>query len=260
MRKYPLRRGFSAAVIAVVCVMLVTATAYAAWQFLQPADVAEQVGDNALVAAFNSDSAININQSVRSGDYIFTLLAVVNGQDISDMPHYSNGDLQNDRTYAVLAIENADGTAMSDAYYNDITFFASPLVKGLMPWLVNAATLHGSYSEKVTDGILYRLVQCDNVAVFADRGLYFAVNTGSFFNNEAFVYDETAGTVAVNPDFAGASAVFALPMEAGLADSAKAADMIKNLYPTESEAIPQNQGAEAPALGAPALLQQTGGD
>jgi hypothetical protein len=254
LKKHPIQRGFSAAAIAVVCVMLVTATAFAAWQFLKPADVVRQVGDNALAAAFDSDSAVNINQSAASGDYIFTFLAVVSGKDISDMPLYSDGNLQNDRTYAVLAVQNADGSAMPDPSsdaYGDIAFFATPLVRGLAPWFVNAATLHGAYSEKVADGILYRIVECDNVAVFADRGLYFAVSTGSFFSRDAFAYDEVSGTVTANPDFSGASVVFDLPLDTGLADSAKAAEIVKNLYPAEGGAAPQGQNSDmAEASGA----------
>jgi hypothetical protein len=248
MRKYPAGRGFGAAAIAAVCMMLVTATAFAAWQFLRPADVARQVDDTALAAAFDSDTAVNINQSAVSGDYIFTLLAVASGKDISSRAHYSNGNLQSDRTYAVLAVQKSDGSAMPDiasGEYGNISFFASPLVNGLKPWFVNAATLNGSFSDNVADGILYRIVECDNVAVFADRGLYFAVNTGPFFTNDAFRYDETTGVVTANPDYNGASVVFDLPMDVNLADGEKAAALIESLYPAEEDMESHSQDSAA---------------
>jgi hypothetical protein len=233
LRKQTIRRSFGAAV-AVAAVMLVTATAFAAWHFLSPSDVAETVGDRDLSAAFTGESAININASVSSGDYVFTLLAVASGKDITDMPHYSDGVLQGDRTYAVLAIQNADGTPVDKD--DPPLFFASPLVKGLKPWEVNVITMHGDYSEFVTDGTLYRIVACDNVTMFADRGLYFGVAAGVFCNNQTFAFDEQTGEIAVNPDFDGASAVFDLPIDASSADPAKAAQYLAGLHaPAESD-------------------------
>jgi hypothetical protein len=162
MKKPSARRSFSAAAIIAAVFLLSTATALAAWYFLKPAEVANRVGNQTLSAAFDSDTAVNINKSVTSGDYVFTLLAAVSGNDITDMPYCQNGKVSPDRTYAVIAIQNADGSPIDDGRGNGAqvsVFFASPLVKGLKPWEVNAATMGGGYYETVVDGILYRLVE-----------------------------------------------------------------------------------------------------
>lgn len=52
------------------------------------------------------------------------------------------------------------------------TIFISPYIKGENPALVNAFTLNGSYCETVQDGILYRILECDTIEMFADRGVY----------------------------------------------------------------------------------------
>jgi hypothetical protein len=170
---------------------------------------------------------------VTSGDYIFTLLALVSGEDITDMPYYSDGEISLDRIYAVIAIQNADGSPM--AVGRDV-FFASPLVNGLKPWEVNAATLGGGYSEAVTDGVLYRLVECDDVTMFADRGLYFAVCTEAFIDNNVFKFNEQTGEISVNPNYGGASAVFDLPIDQSLADPVRAEHYLSDLLtPTADE-------------------------
>ena len=107
------RRGVASAAIAAALVLAFAGTAFAAWLFLKPSEVAERFGNSALSAAFDSDTAVNINKSVTSGDYTFTLLAVVSGGDVSGMPYFS-ADVRNDRTYAVVAIQNADGTPFED--------------------------------------------------------------------------------------------------------------------------------------------------
>jgi len=180
-----------------------------------------------------SETAVNINASVTSGDYIFTFLAVASGKDISDGQYFKDGELRNDRTYAVLAIQYTDGTPFdthNDAYL-DTSFFVSPLIKGTNPAMVNIMSMGGGYSETVVDGVLYRIVECDNVEIFADRGLYFVVCTGTFYNRDAFIWNEQTGDIEANPNFNGSSAVFDLPLDKKLADPVKAEQYLKDLFP-----------------------------
>lgn len=101
-------------------------------------------------------------------------------------------------------------------------FFASPLVKGLKPWEVNAFTMNGGYSESVIDGVMYHLVEYDDIAIFADRSLYFVISTSLTYDTDAFIYDEQTGEIKANEDFDGASAVFTLPLDKEYADPSKA--------------------------------------
>jgi hypothetical protein len=236
--------------LAAAFVIAASATALAAWHFLKPSGVVNEIGDGALRAAFAGDEAININASVASGDYIFTLPAVASGKDISDMPQYSNGELQSGRSYAVLAIQKTDGAAIDKQ--NPEAFFASPLIKGINPAMLNAMHMNGGYSEVVADDVLYRIVECDNAEMFADRGLYFAVCTGVFYDRDAFLWDERTGEVTANPDFDGASAVFDLPINPSRADPEKAARYLNDLLAPESDEAespsPRETEAESPSL------------
>ena len=254
-----IKRSISTAAIVALAVMLLTATAFAAWYFLKPSEVAEQFGDHRLSAAFKGDTAININQSVTSGGYTFTLLSIASGNDVSDMPFYSDGELNSDRTYAVLAIHKTNGMLIdrqSDDYI-DNSFFVSPLIKGTNPALVNIMSMNGTYSETVTDGIIYRIIECDNVEIFADRGLYLAVcSGGSFFNWDAFSWNEQSGEIKANPNFSGASAVFDLPIDQRFADPTKAEQYMKDLLqepdadidmPNQRNSI-ENEEPEPPTL------------
>jgi hypothetical protein len=267
IKKSTARRSFGTAAV-IAAVLLAATTAFAAWHFLKPSDVADKAGNHVLSAAFESETAVNINASATSGDYTFTLLAVVTGKDISDMPYYSNGALQNDRTYAVLAIQKVDGTFFDNQSVD--YFFASPLIKGTNPAQVNAMSMGGAYSQNIVDGVLYRIVECDNVEMFADRGLYFAVCSGVFYNSDAFIRDAQTGEIKANPDSIEASAVFDLPIDKSLADPQKAEQYLKELLPSPSvdydegetgdsdnNSITDSQSETGKEITAPSLLEIT---
>ena len=224
------KRSFSMAAV-LMAVLLLATTAFAAWYFLKPSEVASQLDNKALSTAFDGENAININTSAASGDYTFTLLGVVTGKDITDQPYHSE-HVMDERTYAVVAIQKADGSPMpsaQDVEYGHTQFFATPLVDGIKPWELNAFTMNGAYNEAVVDGVLYRLVECDGMTMFADRGLYFAISTGFAYDASAFTYDEQTGKTSANESFDGASAVFDLPLDKNLADSVKADEYLKNI-------------------------------
>jgi hypothetical protein len=121
--------------------------------------------------------------------------------------------------------------------------------------MVNIASMDGGYADNVSDGILYRIIECDNVEMFADRGLYLAVCTGGpFYNGDAFIRNERTGEIAANPNFDGASAVFDLPLDAKLADHAKAEQYLESLFPepgADSGAAEQKAGSKSESLAEP---------
>ena len=218
-----IKRSFKTALVVAAAMVLLATTAFAAWHFLTPGEVADKLENPALSAAFNGENAININKSVTSGDYIFTLLAIVSGKDISDQLYFSNCELRNDRSYIATAIQKADGSPMP-CYQEDgfLPFYISPYVKGQKPWQVNAHTLGGGYAETVVDGVWYRLVEFENITMFADRGVYIGITDGSCPNNQAYLLDEQTGELSVNPDYDGTNILFELPIDKSLADPEKA--------------------------------------
>jgi len=232
-RRMPVfRKRISIAVLVAVCTLVMSITAVAATQFFNPKQVAEHLGKDILAKAFESKDAIEINQTVASGDYSYTLHGIVSGAGLEEM-NSSAQTVNPARTYAVLSITRQDGKPMpatSDAEYGKVPFFVSPLIKGQKPWQVNIMTMHGGYSETVIDGIMYRLIECDGLEMFADRGVYLAVSSGeSFYNSEAFAYNESTGEVKPNADYKGTSILFDLPLDKAKADHAKAEAYLKKM-------------------------------
>lgn len=226
------RKRMSIGVLVAVLTLLMSVTAFAAVQLFTPKQVAEHLGEHILAEAFESPDATLLNQSANSGEYTFTLHGIVSGAGLKEL----SGPEQHvypDRSYAVVSIVRLDGAPMpatSDPDYGKEPFFVSPLIKGLKPWQVNIATMNGAYGEVVLDGIMYRLIECDGVEMFADRGVYLAISSGSpFYNNEAFTYNESTGEISPSMDYDGAAVLFDLPLDKSKADPDKAESYLQEL-------------------------------
>ena len=130
----PARKKIAVALIAAVT-LIISGSAFAAWKLLAPKQVAESLGDKTLAKAFDGENAVQINKSLTSGDYTFTLLGITSGKNLSDFKS-SAQDIHADRTYAVVSIARKDGSPMpetSDESYGETTFIVSPLIKGQKP-------------------------------------------------------------------------------------------------------------------------------
>lgn len=221
--------GVKLFMIAAAIVLLSTTAVAAAWMFLRPAEVPEQFNNHTLSDAFDSEKAINLNVSATSGEYTFTALAIVSGESISDYIG-SAMDRQPDRTFIILAIQNVDGTPFQEEEFDGFgDLLITPLIKGLEPWRFNIVSMGGSGSGCVADGVMYFLMECDNVIMFADRGLYLGICSGMFVGVETFRFDEITGEIASNPDFPGLSVVLELPIDASYADPERAEQYLKQL-------------------------------
>ena len=207
-------------------------TTYAAWKYLTPDRVAEVVENKKLTDAFKSKNAISVNETQSYDGFDVTLLGVVSGVDISESVAEVDGTIDNNKTYAVVAIKYSDGTPMphtSEDEYGDLSFLVSPLIKGYNPNQYNAVTMRGGYQDIVQDGILYRIGECDNVEMFADNDLYLCVSDGTFYNQEAYNYDEATGEISRNSSYDGVNALFNLPLDKSKADPKAVEAYIKNM-------------------------------
>lgn len=235
MQKGKFRIGLVAAVAAAA----LTITAYAAVVMLRPQDVAREVGNTTLAAAFEGEDAIAVNDSQTVGEYNVTLMGLLSGQGLSLVEGLPDS-ITRDKTYAVLAYSRIDGDPITD----DVPqLTVSPLVEGYAPWEVNAWTLEGGTHTFAQEGILYYLFECDNVEPFADRAVYLAVYPGTHLPPNAATFaisDE--GHISVKT---GAEAVlFPLPLEKGKADAQKVADMGFALWEPIPEEAPLPQGTD----------------
>ncbi|MBF4692494.1 hypothetical protein [Fusibacter ferrireducens] len=218
-------------VILVACCILLcfSIVSFAAWQYLTPKEIAVGLGNEMLASAFESDDAIFMNESQSYGDYTVTLLGAISGRNLTDF--CANGEVVSERTYAVVGISRTDGAPMpktSDDNYGKVPFFVSPLIQGLNPWQYNIVTMNGGYSEIVTDGIMYRIIECDNIELFADRELYLCVSNTAFYDRAAYLYDERTGIISVNGSYEGMNLLFQLPLDEGKSDKVKADEYLKS--------------------------------
>ena len=61
-----------------------SATAYAAYRYMNSSEVANAVSNNDnLARAFESKDAISINEVQKSGDYVFNLMGIVTGSNLA---------------------------------------------------------------------------------------------------------------------------------------------------------------------------------
>lgn len=233
MAKRKKSRLSAAVMIAALVLCVSSVTVYAAWKYLSSSDVAGNLQDIKLAEAFLSEQALAINETQSYGDYRVTLLSVISGEMLSEYPHYiENGTIAADRTYAVIAIENVNGVPVPDTSeeeYGKLEFFASPLIGDYNPAFYNMAGMSGNYTDMVEDGILYRLLECDNVEIFADHGLYLCVSEGMFYNAEAYCFDGLTGEISRNEEYEGLNALFDLPVDSSKADPEKAAEYMADL-------------------------------
>lgn len=226
------KRPMAAAIA--LAVLLCSATAYAAWHLLKPSDVAQHLQNDALAAAFQSEDATMINESQSQSGYDVTLLGMVSGKGLTGF----NEDVDTDKTYAVVATTRQDGQPMADSE----ELFISPLIKGLEPWRYNIASMGGGYSYFVQDGTRYTMIECDNVEMFADKGLKLCVSSTAFYDVDAFDYDAQSGEVSPKQGYDGLNLLFDLPIDASKADPQKAEQYVAGLWQEQ----PADEATEQP--------------
>ena len=225
MRKSSFRK--SAVVAAVVCVVAVSSiTAVAAYRYLKPAQIAEEMAENdALAKAFDSKDAVKINETQKNDTYEVTLLGMVSGAGLElCMPEDSEGTLQQDYTYVVMAIAHTDGTAVSQ----DDQKCISPLIHGVDWMIANNATLNLGLTSFIQDGVMYELIECDSLEKFAGRGVQIGVVDSFAEENQAFAMDES-GKYQQKADYEGINFLFDLPLDPAKGDEQAAEQYLKEL-------------------------------
>ncbi len=219
------------ALIAAALVVALAVTASAALLFLSPSQVAQEAGNQALAAAFETDAAVNINETQTVGDYQVTLMGLLPGQALDQVEDLT-GQVERAKTYAVLAYARTDGTPIEDDV-PELT--VSPVVEGYAPWQVNAWTLGGGTHTFAQNGTLYYLFECDSVEPFADHTVYLAVYPGTHIPPHAELFSFGAdGAIAYQSGQDGA--LFTLPLDPAKADPTVVAQLMEPwLLPQTSE-------------------------
>ena len=212
------------AVLIAACIALLAVSVSAAYMWLTPAQVAEEHDQPLLAEAFQGPDAIEINETVESGDFSITLLGLVTGRNLDVL----NQDLEKDHTYSVLALRRLDGTPLENETFDFSGYTMTPLVAGCSPAAVNNWTLSAFAQGFAKDGVYYYLLDTQSIEMFADRTVYMAFYEGFAPSNDIFTVAED-GTIAFAEDFAGVQALFTLPLDPAKADRAAADAFVESI-------------------------------
>lgn len=178
---------------------------------------------------------------------------MTSGENIAECITEKNGEILADRTYIVSAVSRTDGVGMpenlSDDAYGDMRFFVSPLIEGCNPALVNIISMDGVYTEFVQDGVLYRLTECANIEIFADRTVYLCVADGDLYNEDAYIFDQKTGEISRSEDYGGVNALFELPLDPALADTEAAEEYLEAFEKNSGKSAEEGSEEDAYALG-----------
>ncbi len=206
---------------------------YAAKKLMLPDEVAEDLNDGGILDAFSTEDAVLVNETQSYGGYDVTFYGIVSGKNLSEFQPSSEDGIHDDRTYAVVSIQKSDRTPLpstSEDAYGDYSFLVSPYIHGLNPALYNSFTMSGGYTEQEQNGVFYRLFDCDNIEMFADKKIYLGVSEGTFYDGNAYCFDEATGEISRNEAFDGLNALFELPLDSSKADPKAADEYVKSLY------------------------------
>ena len=207
-------------VAAAIALLAVSVSAVMLW--MSPTQVAERLEDPVLAAAFGSEDAVLLDETAQVGDYTVTLAGLVSGEDLSKAPAEYNGQLVSDRTYAVFTLTRTDGEPLEELP-DGLSY--SPLVSGYHVSAVNAWTLGATCQSFVQDGVAYYLFDTQNLEMFADHTVYFAIYEGGVPNPATFPTAED-GSISLAEGVQGA--LFTLPLDASKADPAAAEAFVES--------------------------------
>lgn len=209
-------------VVAAAVLCCICTTVFAAYHLLSAKEVATSLGDSKLAGYFEKQGSVS--NTITDGDYKATVLGITSGENLSNFQS-SSWEIFSERTYAVVAIEKTNGTAMT---YDD-EILVTPLIQGLKPWQYNIFTMNGGYTADIINGVLYRIIEFDSIEYFADRDVYMAVLSKPFLNNQSYSFDETSGEISPKKDFDGTNILIKLNLDKSKANPKKAQEYINKL-------------------------------
>ena len=240
------KRSYKAAAAAIVCIGALSAvTVHAAMRFLTPDEAAEEMGYEEVADLFRGEGAIAVNETQNGKEYAFTLLGMTEGENLLSLDEEGNA-IEKDHFYAVMGISALDGSPLTKEEFWDSGegYFISPLIQGLEPWRYNIAAMDGGYAEIETDGVVYRMIDCDSIACFADREIYLCVLDKTLYEKDAYDYDEQSSVIAPNPEYEGTNLLFRLPIPEEKADPDKAAQYIEEMEKVQEGTAEEEEGTD----------------
>ena len=236
--KHKTFRSGAAAAAAIAILAVGSVSAYAAYRYLTPSQVADEITDGgALAKAFESKDAVLVNETQKTAGYDITLMGLVSGKALMPVaPEDSLDSISKEKTYAVLAIAKEDGSPMPGMQDNDYQIFcASALVKGKSFMDVNNGTLNAGAYAFEQDGVQYQILECDNLEIFANIGVYVGVVEDFGEESHAFTMDKETGEYRVDESYDGMKALFTIPLDKSKADDAAAEKFFQEIEAEDAQ-------------------------
>lgn len=236
--KHKTFRSGAAAAAAIAILAVGSVSAYAAYRYLTPSQVADEITDGgALVKAFESKDAVLVNETQKTAGYDITLMGLVSGKDLMPVaPEDSLDSINKEKTYAVLAIAKEDGSPMPGMQDDDYQIFcASALVKGKSFMDVNNGTLNAGAYAFEQDDVQYQILECDNLEIFANIGVYVGVVEDFGEESHAFAMDKETGEYRVDESYDGMKALFTIPLDKSKANDAAAEKFFKKIEAEDAQ-------------------------
>lgn len=222
MEKHFAKRSIVTA--ACICMLIgMTGVAVAAVKWLTPSQVATKFEDEKLAKVFGTNEADYVVQDTKK--YRIVYMGTVTGTNISDQILLD--DLNKNRTYSIFAIEKKDGTPFKSEDTDSERFWFAPLFEGEKPddsMLCAMSDLNISAKGMVIDGIKYRIVEVNDLDIFADRKVYLSVFDSNFNiePSEMYQLDESTGKISRNLNYEGVNCLFEIPLDSQKANTQKA--------------------------------------
>lgn len=159
------------------CITVLAVSVMAAVYCLTPSQVARELFDEPGVAdAFETNKGVSV-QTAHIGDYEVAFEGVVSGKALSERVPTINGEVRDERSYAVFAVSGgniAELNETNDATLTTLGLSLTPLIKGHAPWELNAWTLGGGYSSTGQGDTAYFLFDTDTLEQFSPEEVYYA--------------------------------------------------------------------------------------
>lgn len=218
----------------------VSVSVYAGVKFLTPQEIAENVDGiqgEAIQKAFEGENAVYVNESREFGEGTITFLGIAPGSTVEEI--VKGTDAVPDRSYIILAFEGCE-----DPY----SIGVSPFIGGLETYRYNVYTIgdNNGYTGIDKDGINYRVIECGNLEVFADRGVYLGISRQVL---DAFEMAESTGKIQVKAGYENDAVLFTVPFDAGKADKEAADKIIEEIRSSIENGSSEAETAEEFPLG-----------
>ena len=100
---------------------------------------------------------------------------------------------------------------------------------------VNNGTLNAGAYAFEQDGVQYQILECDNLEIFANIGVYVGVVEDFGEESHAFTMDKETGEYRVDESYDGMKALFTIPLDKSKADDAAAEKFFQEIEAEDAQ-------------------------